>query len=97
MKTVEIRTEARVDFRVPFDDKGRYIHNVTREVGLFELATDSESKKHFIYNTFIFFQILQSCRIFIVFIPSMLFHKDSPSNDSEYCLLHAIGKHGMLT
>lgn len=65
MKTVKIRTEARVDFRVPFDDKGRYIHNVTREVGLFELAADSENKKNFMYNTFIFFQTLQKCRICI--------------------------------
>lgn len=65
LKTVKIRTDARVDFWVPFDAEGRRILNVTREVGLFELTADSENRKHFTYNTFIFFQTLQRGRIFI--------------------------------
>lgn len=65
LQTVKIRTDARVDFWVPFDADGRHILNVTREVGLFELTADSENRKHFTYNTFIFFQTLQRGRIFI--------------------------------
>lgn len=44
LQTVKGRTDARVDFREPFDGKARYIH----EVGPFEPTADSEHKKHFI-------------------------------------------------
>lgn len=45
-------------------------------------------KKHFMYNTFIFFQTLQRYRIFIdSLFPHALSHKDSPSHDASLCYM----------
>lgn len=101
LNTVEGRPDAGVDFREPFSGKGRYIHVVTREVGLRELTADSENKKHFIEHLRFLPESTETWNFYRFLIPGMLFHEDSPHNDNEYylhlTLLHVIEKHGMFT